>query len=446
MPTGGKCGTLIRAERKLTAVLTENGLWKGAAAVDYDALLLLASDLGYGLLESGAEIYRVEESIQRFLLAYGVAEADPFVIPNCIFVSFTTPDGAVKSQVRRITAPHGTDVDQLELYNGLCRSLCAEVPPLPQARERLQAVEKARRSFSLSTVTLSYFLCAAFFSLFFGGSVRDGLCAGACGVVVGLCMAALSWLRTNLFLKTMLSSALSAFTALALTFAGLGEHSDLIIIGAFMALVPGVMFTNSIRDIMAGDMMAGLSKLADSLLTGVSLALGAALALGASQLLFPLPASTAPAPWPYCLPVLFAFLGSGGFFAVYNIHTAAGTLICAFGGALGWLTYLLAAPLLQSDIAQTLAAAIVISAYAEIMARLRKCPVTSYQMLALFPLVPGAGIYYTMEYAVGGDVNAFFSSLLHVLGVAGALAVGVLMVSSAVRMYTTFHHKKEERP
>lgn len=411
--------------------------------MDYDALLLLSSDLGYGLLESGAEIYRVEESIQRLLLAYGVAEADPFVIPNCIIVSFTTPDGAVKSQVRRIAPPHGTDVDQLELYNGLCRHLCTEVPPLPEARKRLEQAKAARRSYPLPGILLSYFFGAAFFSLFFGGSVRDGLCAGVCGLVIGLVMAPLTWLHTNLFLKTMVSSALAAFTALALTFAGLGEHSDLIIIGAFMALVPGVMFTNAIRDVMAGDMMAGVSKLADALLTGVALALGAALALGLSQFLWT--GSTVGAsgqPMPYLLPVLFAFLGSGGFFAIYNIHTVVGTLICAFGGALGWLVYLLSASLFHSDISQTLAAAIVISAYAEIMARLRKCPVTSYQMLALFPLVPGAGIYYTMEHAVSGDVSAFLASLLHVLGVAGALAVGVLIVSSAVRMYATFHHRK----
>ncbi len=59
--------------------------------MDCNALLALASDLGYGLLESGAEIYRVEESITRLLHAYGISEADPFVIPNCIIVSFTTP-------------------------------------------------------------------------------------------------------------------------------------------------------------------------------------------------------------------------------------------------------------------------------------------------------------------------------------------------------------------
>ncbi len=415
--------------------------------MDYDVLLLLASDLGYGLLESGAEISRVEESIQRLLLAYGVAEADPFVIPNCIFISFTTPDGAVKSQVRRIFPSHGTDVDQLELYNGLCRSLCAHTPPLPEARSALEQTRAARRSYPLPVILLSYLLGAAFFSLFFGGSPRDGLCAGICGAVIGLSMSAMTALRTNLFLKTMVSSALSAFTALALTALTLGEHSDLIIIGAFMSLVPGVMFTNSIRDVMMGDMVAGLSKLADALLTGMALALGAAFALGVSRMFWDMALLSAAgsAPTPFA-PVVFAFFGCGGFFALYNIRTPGGVLVCALGGALGWLVYLLSAPLLRGDVAQTLAAAVAVSVFAEIMARVRKCPVTSYLLLSLFPLVPGAGIYYTMEHAIGGDVSAFLASLLHVLGVAGALAVGVLLVSSAVRMGTALRRGERRTP
>ncbi len=138
-----------------------------------------------------------------------------------------------------------------------------------------------------------------------------------------------------------------------------------------------------------------------------------------------------------------AFVGCGAFSVIYNIH-GPGVLICSLGGALGWLSYLLSAPLLQSDISQTFLAAVVISIYAEAMARLRKCPVTGYLLVAIFPLVPGGHIYYTMEHAIAGETSAFLSSLLHTMGLAGALAVGVLLVSSAVRMYTNFHRRRKE--
>ena len=84
----------------------------------------------------------------------------------------------------------------------------------------------------------------------------------------------------------MLGAALSAFIALVLTYLGIGQHSERIIIGALMALVPGIMFTNAIRDVMAGDMVAGISKVADALLTGVAVALGTAMALGITPLLW----------------------------------------------------------------------------------------------------------------------------------------------------------------
>lgn len=145
----------------------------------------------------------------------------------------------------------------------------------------------------------------------------------------------------------------------------------------------------------------------------------------------------------WILPVFFSFVASGGFAVVYNIH-GMGVFISALGGALGWLTYLLSAPLLQSDISQTFLAAVVISAYAEIMARLRKYPVTGYLLAAFFPLVPGSGIYYTMEHAINGEIDAFLVSFLHTLGVAGAIAVGVLLVSSIVRMWQNIHHNRKE--
>ena len=123
------------------------------------------------------------------------------------------------------------------------------------------------------------------------------------------------------------------------------------------------------------------------------------------------------------LPCLYAFAAGIGFSVVFNVR-GVGMLICACGGGLGWLCYLLSAPVVQSDIMQSFLAAMLISAWSEIMARLRKCPVTSYLVIALFPLVPGGGIYYSMRYAMNGDVQGFMNELMHTLGLAGALAVG----------------------
>lgn len=246
--------------------------------MDYDQLLTLVTELGFGLSKSGAEIYRVEESIQRLLMAYGIYQADPFAIPNCIFISFVTPEGVTMNRVRRVPY-HGTDVDLIERYNDLCRKLCRDTPPLEEGLAYLREIDSTRRVYSLPVQLAAYIVSSAAFVLFFHGDLRDALCGGICGLAIGLATTAMSLLRTNPFFKSMAGAAISALLALGLTAMGLGHHSDRIIIGALMALVPGVVFTNAIRDVMAGDMVAGISKLAEALLTGIAVALGTGSAL-----------------------------------------------------------------------------------------------------------------------------------------------------------------------
>lgn len=146
--------------------------------------------------------------------------------------------------------------------------------------------------------------------------------------------------------------------------------------------------------------------------------------------------------WTYFLPCLWAFLACAGFCVIFNIRT--GVLICCFGGALGWLVYLLTMLAFGNDLVCNFLAAMAISLYSEIMARIRKCPVTGYLLVSFFPLVPGAGIYYTMQYVLQGDTEMFVQSGLHILGIAGCLALGVLVMSSLVRMVITF--RKNRRP
>ena len=98
----------------------------------------------------------------------------------------------------------------------------------------------------------------------------------------------------------------------------------------------------------------------------------------------------------------------------------------------------------HSDLLQSFAAAVFISAYSEIMARIRKCPVTAYLLVAFFPLVPGGGIYYAMEHAINGETDLFLDVLFHTLGLAGSLAVGVLLVSSTVRLINSYVYRRRK--
>ena len=133
------------------------------------------------------------------------------------------------------------------------------------------------------------------------------------------------------------------------------------------------------------------------------------------------------------LPCLYAFLACAGFCFVFNIH-GLGMLICSLGGALGWLVYLLVGFLSHNIMLRFLFAAAAITLDSETMARLRRCPVTGYLIIALLPLVPGSGFYDAMRFCVAGDTQQFLSTLLRTFGIAGCLAVGALLVSSLMRV------------
>lgn len=142
------------------------------------------------------------------------------------------------------------------------------------------------------------------------------------------------------------------------------------------------------------------------------------------------------------LPCFYAFVACCGYCILFNIR-GTGMALCSLGGALAWLVYLLVGPFAGgNDLLQYFWAAVFLSAYSEVMSRLRKCPVTGYQLLAFIPLVPGSGIYKTMEYCINGETDLFVSTGVHTLGISGALAVGVLLVSSVVRMYYTFRKRR----
>ena len=250
--------------------------------MDYNGLLNLGTELGCQLMSSGAEISRVEDSIQRLMQAYGISNAHVFAIPNSLMVSLTPPTGEPITRICRIPA-HGTDLDHLELCNALCRTLCQDTPPLEQALEQVSLVPHNRPIYSDRAVILGHFLVGAFFTPFFGGNVLDSMCGGLCGVSIALSSRLLRHIAgSSAFFRTLLSAAVSSLLAQLLVRFGNAGNADAITVGALMLLVPGVSLTTSMREFMAGDMVSGVTRLAESLLTATAIALGtgAALALG----------------------------------------------------------------------------------------------------------------------------------------------------------------------
>ena len=245
--------------------------------MNYDKLLNISVELGCRLMSSGAEIYRVEESVRRLLQAYGLDSPEVFAIPNCVIVSIATPEGHPITRMRRI-AGHGTDIELLERCNDLCRRLCVQTPPLEEAQGLLDALPG--RSYAPRQVLLGYGIAPAFFSPLFGGGVGDTLSALMGGLAVGFCLLyAGRLIGSNSFFRTAICSAVASLVSLMLVRLGLGRSVDTVTISVLMVLVPGVALTNAMREIMAGDIISGLSRAADSILTAAAIAIGTAVGL-----------------------------------------------------------------------------------------------------------------------------------------------------------------------
>ena len=410
--------------------------------MNYDVILDMAFELGYRLAMSGAETYRVEESISRVLSAYKI-RSEVFSIPNLLIVTIETENHHPMTRTRRIGF-HGNDLDSVERFNNLSRRICTEVPDPETAVQWLHETTASKTKYTLPLKLLGGFIGGAGYAVFFGGNLADSLCAGICGILVGITSNYLDNHKVNQFFSTILCSFIMTFAALFFSNIGWSPCPDAAIIGTMMILVPGLLFTNAMRDIIFGDTNSGINRIVQVLLIAAAIGLGTALAsnlvkaLGASIL------SATAATHPLWIQCATAFIGCIGFCILFNIH-GFGCVICAIGGALAWLTYGLSYNLCLSVTAASFFGTLVAAVYAEAMARIRKYPAISYLVISIFPLLPGAGIYYTTNYLMHTDMAGFTSRGGQTIGIAGALAVGILTVSTLVRFVNTHHLNKPHK-
>lgn len=406
--------------------------------MNYNCLLELAADLGFRLATNGAETYRVEDSVSRVLSAYGVT-SEVFAIPNCLTVSIETAEGKPMTRMRRINSV-STNMDAIERYNSLSRKLCAETPDPTIAFQLLNETDNKTTKYNLPMYFVGHLLTAFGFCFFFGGNLIDSICSGLCGILIGFISLLSNRLKVNTFFSTILSAFVMSSAAYLLSAYSVTHNIDAVIISALMLLVPGMLFTNAMRDIIFGDTNSGMNRIVQVLLIAVAIALGTGCAQALVSSRFSIPesiANTHPG-WLQCIAAVVSCIG---FAIVFNVH-GRGFVLCVLGGGIVWAAYLISYHFTKSEPLSYFFAAIISALYSEFMARIRKYPATSYLVISLMPMFPGAGVYYATNHFVNSNMQGFAEKGYATIAIAGAIAIGVLTVSTLFRLYSNYRFNK----
>jgi len=244
-------------------------------------LIEIATRIGYCLQTSGAETFRVEDSIYRILSALGARDISVFVINSFIMFSMKTREGQIAFDMKRCTGKT-IDLYKIEKANALCRKICSEEMSYEQIIEEIKQIED-KKPYKFIVKYFGFTLVSVGFTVIFGGGLLEALAALFTALLVYPLLHLMDTLKTGVFLKNILSSAAIALAVVVFNAFICEIQIDKTIIGTFMNLVPGVGITTAMRDIIAGDVISGKNSLTEAIIIALGMALGAGVVLAASQ-------------------------------------------------------------------------------------------------------------------------------------------------------------------
>ena len=407
-------------------------------APELSEVLEVASEAGHILLENGAEISRVEDIMSRIANCYGVDSGNFFVLSNGIFttgnsnkVSKAGGQASTYANVEFIPI-RGVQLSKVRAVNQLSYDIAAGGCSLESARERLRAIRQAPPKPAWEQ-TLATGLGAAGFCAVFGGGYLDCLSAFAVGVLLSVWMLLVSGRYLSKIVGGICNALVATLLSIVFWRVGFGESLSNVIIGAIMPLIPGVPFVNGVRDLANSDYLAGLTRLTDAMLGFFCIAIGVTLAFlldGAlSGGIVDLPGmGVNPETSGFLIQALAAMVGTMAFaclFGVDRIQYVGMGLI----GAAGWVAYLLLVRYLgMTAPVATLFSAMLVCLLARFMAVPARTPAQLFLLCGIFPLVPGAGIFWSTYYLTAGNLSQALSSGFMAAKVAVALVLGIILM------------------
>ena len=395
--------------------------------MNYNKIVQGILDIGESMLISGAENYRIEDSLYRMCRSYGFVKYDVFVIPSNIQITVETENGDIITQVRHIENAD-IDFDQLDYMNNLCRYICSHTPDEEELQKKYQEV-KNRPPQHPAAKYFAGVMGGTGFAVFFGCNFKDAIVA----VIVSLMIVVVGkWLEKregNLFVYNTILSFLSEVIIVLSVRNGFADHPERIMIGIVMLLISGLSTTNGIREILQKDYISGFINIMNSILGAAGIAVGTALAM---LMLNDFSAEGFILNHSIPIQLVSCTIACVGFAFWFQIRGKQ-VIYSGIGAFITWSIYLIVFEIEPSNFLATLVAAIFVATYAFVMSRINKAPSTIFLTASVFPLIPGPNLYYMMYGCVTRDIPLAFSETVILLATCLAIAFGFNIVDIAAR-------------
>lgn len=389
--------------------------------------LKLASQAGRLMLENGAEISRVEEVMERIAKTYGASTSSFFVLSNGIF---TTGQGYANAEYIPF---HGTQLDKVVEVNQLSRDISDGKYSLEGAKKRLEEIRHLAPHPNWEQI-LGSGLGSAGFCAIFGGGLTDCMISFLSGILLWCYVLFISAPYLSKVTGNILGGAFVTLFCILVSKLGIDIHLGNIMIGAIIPLIPGVSFTNGIRDLAAEDYIAGATRLLDAVMVFLCIAMGVCVTFlidsriegGIIELSGTL-TDMFTAGWLF--QIASAFIGTSAFAVLFGVPRRF-YVQCGICGTLGWIAYIALVRLFAASPAEaTFLATMIVVLSAYYFAHKLGCPVIVFLICGIFPLVPGAGVFWTTYYIVSDHLTSALASGFMAVKLTFAIVFGIIIIT-----------------
>ena len=238
--------------------------------MDYDTQLInLALDAGEIMLASGAETFRVQDTMQRILSVSGKEKIEALAMCTLLMVTLPREEKGPLSMACAV--------------NDMSRAFVSGKISVTEALDHCRNIYHAP-NFKFRTRVFGYALSGACFTFMVGGSVQDFLVSFVIALLMGCTLVSLERKKIPFFVAPLMGGLVTGLAACMAHMLLPATQLDKLIIGTMKVLLPGLALSKAMRDLLEGNLISGNSKVVEVLLIACSIAAGVAVALTLFQM------------------------------------------------------------------------------------------------------------------------------------------------------------------